>query len=679
MSKIKRPLALIGYTFFITGSIILSMPGEYTVVLLALFALFIFIHFHTKKKFTYHLIAMLVTSVAAVVYISLYGFLFQKSIDNISTEKQKYNGYVSSITNTENTGYVITLADENGKDMYCVSVYYQMDLQLLDIVEIEGKFALFPRNRYIFANYSDNIKGRINADSIEKSEMKINSVKYKALTLRKALLDKINITYHGDSREIAASMGYGDKHLISDKVYAGFQAAGIVHVLTVSGFHVGIIVLLLQFLLKPLPIDKRIKNIITAVIILVFMNIIGLTPSIIRSGTVAAVILICSNFGKEQDYITTLAAIGLVCILQNPYITRDIGAMLSYAASTGLVAANQYCIRNNVKEERKTLLLACAALVFTIPVLALADMYATWLTPVFNLLLTPVVSVICILSVATPLLAFVPLLNTVNLVLVPLNNLLIKSLLIVLEAIRRYCSFALVNLSHPAILTIVIAAIVAWFVAHIQLFDTRKRNIFVTAVSIAAFLCYNLLSYNVATVTVFDSGREASFHIMAKGKEYLVLSERITETEAEKALVSAVFEDYEQIYYCPKDFEYYTDYSHISLETINVDAGGYLENEVFSVTSDISTNKKKFTLSIKGCDISFGHGKITSEDTEYYILGNDKPKLVNADEIYIFGNIPSWMEVKNITTLSSDLKIKINLKTGKYKTIKDVYNFGCWL
>ena len=83
-----------------------------------------------------------------------------------------------------------------------------------------------------------------------------------------------------------------------------------------------------------------------------------------------------------------------------------------------------------------------------------------------------------------------------------------------------------------------------------------------------------------------------------------------------------------------------------------------------------------FTISAADCDISFGHGKITSIESDYYFLGNDKPKEINAKEIYIFGNTPSWMNVDNIKNINSDIKIKINLKTGEYKTVKDVLNFG---
>ncbi len=679
MSKIKRPLALIGYTFFITGSMTLSMPGEYTIILLALFALFTILHYLTEKKYTKHLIVVLVTALTAFCYLHTYNAIFQKNIDNLPKEKTTYNGYISAITNSESSGYTVTLVDEKGKEIHNVSVYYQKEFQLGDTVEITGKFSSLPQNKYIFSNYSDNIMGKITVDTIEGKYVDINGVKYKALTLKRAILDKINGIYKGETRAVAASMGYSDKHLISDKVYESFVAAGIIHALTVSGFHVGVIVIALQMFMHYLPFDKRIKNIVVAAVILLFMNIIGFTPSIVRAGTVAAVILICANFRKEQDSLTTLAMIGLISILQNPYITKDIGAMLSYAASTGIVITNGYCIKHNIRNELKTLMIASAAVVFTMPILALAGMYATWLSPLFNLILTIPVSVICILSVVTPLLEFVPILNLANPLFVEVNNTLINSLLNIAELIKYKCSFALVNLSHPAIFVVSATAFAMFAVACVHFKNKRIGKFLVITVSIAALLCYNLLNYNTAVVTVFDSGREASLHISAKGKEYLVLSERITEKEAKEMNVSVTGKNFEQIYYCPKDFEYYADYSTITNQEINVEQSNLYVNDFFSVKSEIDKNKKMFTVDISGCRLVFGHGKTVSDGADYYILGNDKPESVEADEIYIWGNIPSWMEVDGITSVSSDLKIKINLKTGKHKTVKDVYNFGYWL
>ena len=195
MTKIKRPLALIGYTFFITGSVTLSMPGEYMIILLALFALFVCLHRFTRNRFTKHLVLVFVTAITAFGFINIYNAEFQKNIENISRDQKVYNGYISAITNSENSAYTVALIDENGRERYNVSVYYQKDFRLGDTVEITGKFAPFQRNRYIYSNYSDNIKGRINAESIVLKDISINTVKYNALIVKRIVLNKIESIY----------------------------------------------------------------------------------------------------------------------------------------------------------------------------------------------------------------------------------------------------------------------------------------------------------------------------------------------------------------------------------------------------------------------------------------------------------------------------------------------------
>ena len=676
MAEIRRPLAITGFTFFITGSIALSMPGEYTVILLALFAVFTIIHRFTVKKYTKHLVLMLASAVAAVVYISVYSHCFEQKIQSLSTEQSEYTGYINSITNNENTGYTVMLLDEQGREMYGVSIYYHGDFELGDKVKINGKFSENYNNQYIFSNYSKGILGKITAKSMELADVEINTVKYKTLTLRRELLKQAERLYTGDYLALVASMGYSDKHFVSDSVNQKFKTAGISHALVVSGFHVGIIVYMLLCLMRFVPINKKIKNIAVAAVIIVFMYIIGLTPSVIRAGLLAAVILIASNYTIKQDSLTTLALIGLVCIVINPYITRDIGAMLSYSAAAGLIITNDYCKKREIEGLKNMLLCMTAAVLFTMPVLALAGMRVTLLSPIFNLILTLPVSMICVLSTITPMLGFIPCLSVINSVLVATNTYICATLLAFIDIIERHFDFALINLSAPIFLVTAFAALAAVFVVSFQTENKKLRKIFVVAVSILTALCYNLLNNNVVTVTAFDSGRETSFHISAKGSEYLVLSEWMTQSDAKDRLISANGRKYEHIYYCPKEFKYYTDYTDISKQVTEVSVTEAYNNDIFTLKSDISGSKKLFTFSVKDCDIQFAHGKVTAAGAEYYFLGNDKPKSVAADEIYIFGNIPTWMEVEDIIQISSDLKIKINLKTGEYKTVKDVFNFG---
>ena len=676
MYKIKRPLAVAGFTFFITGSTILSMPKEYTAVLLALFALFTFIHSKTAKVYTKHLVLMLVTAVVAVVYINIYGILWHNNISKISTDDAVYNGYISAVNNADNTSYTVTVLNNRGREDYKVTLYYGNSFAIGDTITVTGKFKPVKYNKYVFSNYADNILGTISVSEMTEGDFTVSTIKYKALAIRRTLLEKTKELYQGDVAAVASAVAYNDKHLVSQQIKDSFIAAGMSHALVVSGLHVGIIAAVILKLFSFVPIDKKLKNVIAAVFIVAFMYIIGFSASVVRAGVLTAVILLSANFRKQQDSVTSLALIGLVCILANPYITRHIGAMLSYAASVGMVVANIWCSRRKIDGNKRNLVCASAAVIFTLPIAALAGMDITIFSPLYNLLLAGFVAVICVLSVATPVASFIPFVKFLVTPFVFINSLLVNILLAVLDFIKNKFAFALVNLAHPIFLTVIFAAIVAYFVARLQFRNGRTRKIFVTAVSIAVFICYNLLNWNTVTVTAFDSGRECSFHITSRGREYLVLSEEITQNKAVQRLVSVNGRRYDGIYYCPKEADIYYDLSDVTDNFVTADGNKKYETPYFTLHSNWDKNAKLFTISVAECDISFGQGKITSCDSDYYFLGNDKPKEVIAEEIYIFGNIPKWMDVENISAVNSDITIKINLKTGRYKTVEDVFNFG---
>ncbi|MBE6894813.1 MAG: ComEC family competence protein [Ruminococcaceae bacterium] len=677
MYTVKRPLAVIGFTFFITSSVMLSLPAEYFAVLLAVFALFVFIHFKTRKVFTKYLLLMLVTAFAAAVYVNAFSYFYQNSVDKISTDTKTYTGYIKEINNPDGTSYIVSLLNEKHREIYNVSVYYSSGFELGDIVEITGKFKPAKRDKYIFSNYSQNVKGSITADKIIRTDKNVKTVKYNALAIKNKLLNSAEQLFDNEYFAIVSAVAYGDSHRITPEIKSLFKTAGLSHALVVSGLHIGIIMLAIQSLFRYIPIYKKIKNVITAIAVIIFMYIVGLSPSVIRAGFIAAAVLLSRNFNKEQDSFTTLALVGLLSIIANPYITRNVGAMLSYSACTGLILANSWCDRNKIKETKKDFICASAAVIFTIPVLSMAGMYVTLMSPVYNLLLAVFVMVICVVSVFAPIINLIPIIRLICPFLVMTNKFCIDALLNALSFIKQYMDFTTVNLKSPLWSTVIFSVLASCFVAFFQFEKRRNKNIFIIFVSISAFVCYNLLNCNIVAVTAFDSGREGSFHISANDNEYLVLTEDITAEDAEDIMVSPLNKGYKSVYYCPKEFKIDVDMSKVAENTMEIKESGVFVTEDFILHADIDGSKKLFTISVNECDISFGHGKVKSTGSEYYFLGNDKPKEITANEIYIFGNTPSWMEVENINNINSDIKIKINTRTGKYKTVKDVFNFGC--
>lgn len=677
MKTVKRPLAVIGFTFFITGSLVLSLSKEWTVLLLAVFAVFILIHYKTKKVFTKTLLLIFVTAFTAVCYVNTFDYFYQKTVEDIPVDKQTCIGYIKDINNPENTSYIVNLLDENYKEIYSVSIYYSGGYELGDIVQITGKFRPAKRDKYIFSNYSQNIKGSISVDEMKRFDAEVSSVKYKALTIKKRLLESAAQLFSKEYLALVSAISYNDNHLVTSGIKRLFKTAGMSHTLVVSGLHVGIIMLAVQKFFKYIAINKKIKNVLAAAVIIVYMQVVGMSPSVIRAGFIAAAVLLSRNINKEQDFFTVLALVGLLSAVSNPYITRNIGAMLSYSACTGIILANQWSENKKLKDTARNLVCAAAAVLFTAPVLAIGGMYVTLMSPLYNLMLAPFIMVICIISVFAPIINSVPVIRVICPLLVIANKFLINTLLNTLSFIDEYLDFTTINLQSPLWAAVIFAATAAYFIAFFQIEQRKHKKIFIIAVSFLAFVCYNLLNYNVVTVTAFDSGREASFHISARNSEYLVLTEDVTADDAENILDSALYGRFKTVYYCPKEFKTDIDMSSISDRTIEVDETLKYKEKEFELHSYIEKNNKLFVITVADCDIAFGHGKVTKDNGEYYFLGNDKPKYINAEEIYIFGNTPSWMNVDNINNIDSDLKIRINLKNGKYKTVKDVFNFGC--
>ncbi len=678
MKTIDRPLAIIGYTFFIIASLSLSMPKEYLYILLAFLVVLGIIHYFTIKKYTKYILLITITCFIAVIYTYTYIPLHQREIDKIPTHLKEYTGYVYEINNKENTYYNIVILDEDLKENFTVSARYTNKLNIGDVVKIKGKFSPFKADKYVYSNYAKNIKGNLYIKELKvNNHIKISSIFYNTLKVKKLLLENIRQLYSGKETSIVSAIGYGDKHLLSAKTKSLFTSAGITHTLVVSGFHIAMIIAALTKISSFIPVNKKIKNVLISVFIVIFMYIIGFTPSIIRAGMIAVVVLILSSFKKEQDTITTLSIIGFLCVLQNPYLSRDIGAMLSYSASVGLVLSNLWLRDKDYTKTKKNIIANITVILFTMPVLALAGMNITILSPIYNLIFMQAIGVICVLSVVTPILNLIQIFTPITKLLVFINKSIINAFIAILEFIDKYMNFTLINFAHPIFMTVLFISLFSMFVSMFIFRQNKIRKIFIVFVFIVTLICYNLLNYNMVSITAFDSGRETSFHISARGKEYLVLSEIISLNDAKRQLLSVNSSKYEKIYYCTKDFNKYIDLNDISKDEVNVSHSNKYDEDIFKLVSDISKDKKEYTISVSDCNIKFGHGNaVASDKIEYYFLGNDIPGNIDAQNIYFFGNMPNWINVDNVNQINSNLKIKINLKTGKHKVVRDVFNFG---
>lgn len=143
-----------------------------------------------------------------------------------------------------------------------------------------------------------------------------------------------------DELSIINALLLGQRQDISEDVYTSYTNAGVIHILAVSGLHVGIILFIISFVLKPLERFKHgklIKTILIVSILWSFALIAGLSASVTRAVTMFSIVAIALNLKRPTNIYNTLFISMFVILLFKPLFLFDVGFQLSYLAVFAIV------------------------------------------------------------------------------------------------------------------------------------------------------------------------------------------------------------------------------------------------------------------------------------------------------------------------------------------------------
>lgn len=143
-----------------------------------------------------------------------------------------------------------------------------------------------------------------------------------------------------DEQAVVLALVLGVSDAIDNDLQQAYAASGAIHVLAVSGLHVGIIYWLILFLMKPLKKyawSRWTIAIISIVILWSYAFVTGLSPSVLRAVTMFSFFALAKPFGHRTNIYNTLAASAFVLLLLNPYLIMSVGFQLSYLAVLGIV------------------------------------------------------------------------------------------------------------------------------------------------------------------------------------------------------------------------------------------------------------------------------------------------------------------------------------------------------
>lgn len=179
------------------------------------------------------------------------------------------------------------------------------------------------------------------------------------LQLRKTILTKLAGSGLRDRpKAMIEALVLGQRQNVDPEVTKSFRDAGVIHILALSGLHVGIILLILRFLTRRLLRLKYGRWIQSAVLIILlwsFALLTGMSPSIMRAVTMFSFVAVGMNLKRKGSVYHSLTLSAFVLLLYDPRLLFQVGFQLSYMAVFSIVLiqpviAGLWTWRNKVKD-----------------------------------------------------------------------------------------------------------------------------------------------------------------------------------------------------------------------------------------------------------------------------------------------------------------------------------------
>lgn len=231
-----------------------------------------------------------------------------------------------------------------------------------------------------------------------------------AAEIRKAMIRKFtSYGLQGEELAVIAALSAGETLMLEEPIRDDYASAGTLHVLAVSGLHVGILYLFLSFILFN-RYNTRLLHVLRFLIILsvlwTYALVTGLSPSVIRATTMFSLFHLGKSLNKSAGSLNILATSAMVLLALDPMQLFIVGFQFSYLAVGGILLFQSrlegiFNPRNLVLRRIWQLTtVSISAQIFTFPL----TLYYFHQYPVYSLLANLfVIPMVWIIMIITPL------------------------------------------------------------------------------------------------------------------------------------------------------------------------------------------------------------------------------------------------------------------------------------
>lgn len=139
------------------------------------------------------------------------------------------------------------------------------------------------------------------------------------------------------SAAFASALLLGQKDLVPETLLNTYSSLGIIHVMAVSGLHVGFITLILIVLAGLFRFPRPIQTAFVILGLLFYAALVDFRPSVVRASVMAGLFLLAITVQQRYDILNILGLAALIILWQNPRQIHQLGFQLSFLAVLGII------------------------------------------------------------------------------------------------------------------------------------------------------------------------------------------------------------------------------------------------------------------------------------------------------------------------------------------------------
>ena len=323
-------------------------------------------------------------------------------------------------------------------------------------IKLTGKFKDLNKMSYESFDYGRYLRSMGYKGLIYLKDYSIvgNNLMYEYIYKAKSYISNTIRYLYKTNSDFINSMMLGQKDDLSQNEKLMFTRTGTSHIIAISGLHTGILSGLIIFMMG--KINKIYKLIVLSTMMFIYSTMVGNSPSIIRAIMFMISLYLSFFLDRKMDKISTLSFIGILFVINNPYIIYNISFQLSFLATLSIIYFYGYI---NNKLNIKIISLTLSANILTIPIIYYNFEGIPLVSILGNIIIVPFVGIIIYLAMLSLILFKINI--YISNIVVYINRFILETIYVLLEKISNL-DFAYIAIEEPKLYYVIIYYIVVF-------------------------------------------------------------------------------------------------------------------------------------------------------------------------------------------------------------------------